>query len=109
MKKVILLIACLTLCSCGDNSNVSKDYTFESRVINYDINSLYNELVNTIEGSYIPEGYIFNDSDIIEGALVNNYYYSNGAVYIQVDEYMYRFQLDNNYNIESYIKYVLEG
>jgi hypothetical protein len=50
-----------------------------------------------------------NEGDILTSTDSALKYASNSAVYIQVGRYMYRFQLNSDGNIESYIKYSVEA
>ena len=51
-----------------------------------------------------------SEEDIITDAQINQQYFLGMSLYIQVnDTYMYRFQLNENGLIESYIKYSLEA
>lgn len=123
----IILGLVLVMCTgCGILDNIEKqkqqskidNITNESRQVTINSPDIYKDsLINIICGNEINEDsilyselfYIENE-DIIPNAELKQYYYFNGAIYLQInDTYMYRFQLDNNNVIVSYIKYILEA
>jgi hypothetical protein len=96
------------------------DYTNDSRMVNVvDKDTVIEQLKSFISGTDAEELSKFNsevlisEEDKLDNLEVNNYYFFNSAYYIQVksgnSQYMYRFQIDTNNIIQSYIKYSLEG
>lgn len=108
-----IILSSLLITSCGLEESSSQDLTKISRTIEYDTEAIYSELVNIIEtGDYSQYNNVnleFEQSDTCNIDDNARYYFCHNSVYIQVDEYMYRFQLDDKYNIASYIKYRIEG
>ena len=106
---LILMMLLLTLTACNismDNNSDTKDN------ITYDKNNFEKELTTLIASgnsdSYKDIDISFNEYDTCD---INSYniYYFKSSIYVQVNEYMYRFQLDENNVVTSYIKYGLEG
>jgi len=102
----------LILTSCGQSENVNipvSDETRNSRmVVIQNKDQLINSLFSIIQGESKAETFEFDSNDILENCEINNYYCFNGSIYVQANKYMYRFQLDINSNVESYIRYTLE-
>lgn len=106
---LIMLLSILTLTACNISMNNSSDTRTS---ITYDKNNFEKELITLIKSgnanSYKDINISFNEYDTCD---IDNYniYYFKSSIYVQVNEYMYRFQLDEKNNIISYIKYVLEA
>lgn len=120
--KALLLSSMIMLTGCGSNSNTSGSDTNGAVVVSIiDTNSdtFRQEFEKFIKGETMEYTNYFN-SDVIADEQDINYkynivdtYINQNAVYIKisVDEarYMYRFQLNEDGKIESYIKYELEA
>ena len=106
-----LTIISLSITGCtGDTTKVDYSYITEvSRTVSYDKEALRNEALAIISGESTDASIVLNQEDIISNPLVNNEYYFFNTVYFQIQNYMYRFQLDNNNKIVSYIRYKLEA
>lgn len=111
---LILLIAftILMVSSCGKHKSTSDDLTQESREVEYNTDTMSIELVDIIKhgdtSKYSNANIVFEKNDICDFDDMKFYFYRN-SVYVQVKTYMYRFQLDEKYNLTSYIKYRIEG
>ena len=114
IKIIALLLIVITLCGCNERPEPT-DYTVQSRTVTIDNKQLYaNELLTLIKTgetqSICIESFIFNELDIVSDAVMKQCYYFNGSIYMQIsDTYMFRFQLDSENKVESYIKYSLEA
>lgn len=108
---VTLVMAMLT--SCGTASSNSGNLTKESRTVNYDTDKMYSEITSIMQSGdtsqYDNVKMEFDSNDIITVDDSARYYFYQNSVYIQTSDVMYRFQLDADNNIISYIKYGLEG
>lgn len=113
-RLITLIIIMTTLCitACGNNTSQSTVETFKVN-IQYNKESISTSINNVIStgdvDSNFINGFTFNAEDIIEVDNNCRTYYFDGAYYLQSGLYMYRFQLNENGLIESYIKYNLEG
>lgn len=117
---VLLMIttACISLTACGQPKKVIEaDYTEASRTVSIqNKDEVVNTLLSIIQGneidvtsvSFIDDNFYFNTNDISSDTSEYRYYFFNGSCYIQLGEYMYRFQFVNDV-IDSYIKYNLEA
>ena len=111
MCVLTLMIVSLSITGCGGN-NTKVDYSYiteVSRTVNYDKEALRTEALDIISGKGINTSIVLNQEDIISNPLVNNEYYFFNTAYFQIQNYMYRFQLDSNNKIVSYIRYKLEA
>lgn len=108
---VTLVMAMLT--SCGTASSNSGNLTKESRTVNYDTDKMYSEITSIMQSGdtsqYDNVKMEFDSNDIITVDDSARCYFYQNSVYIQTSDVMYRFQLDVDNNIISYIKYGLEG
>lgn len=112
---LFILLISLILCGCGNTkSGVSvKEYATST----IDVSTVSSQLLdiiktgNTENCSAVTEGFELDDTDIVGDATVNNTYTSDNAMYIQIKsndkQYMFRFQLNENNVVTSYIKYSL--
>lgn len=112
----ILLFAVIILSGCSSvKEDTSVDFTEQSRTVSIENTEQYiNDLKAFIETGEKTE--IFTESiemfdvDKVSNAEIKQHYEFNGSIYIQVnDTYMYRFQLNKENKIESYIKYSIEA
>ena len=98
--------------SCGIHKSTSDDLTQESRDVEYNTDTMSIDLTDIIKhgetSKYNKEKIAFDKNDICDFDDSKFYFYRN-SVYVQVKTYMYRFQLDEKYNVASYIKYRIEG
>lgn len=124
-SKTLIIAALFSICmlsACGSTGTTASMNETDSRrevsLTDEENMDLYNELTYLIEGvgtasslDWINNDVYISDSDLIEALGTKNikYYVAKNAAYIQVDNYMYRFQFDNNNKVESYIKYTLEA
>ena len=112
--KIITMITLFLLFTIGcgkadTNSIDNTTYGYNKDTIESEIKEfLIGESTNNLE-SFDNELKI-NTEDLYggptDGMLV---YYTNGAAYLQIDRYMYRFQFNKQHIITSYIKYNLEA
>lgn len=94
---VYYLISSLYITGC---TSTSVEHTQNS---NIDYSNMQNTIVDTLlESEYETEATLQNID-------FTKMYYSVGAVYLQSGTYMYRFQLNSNNEIDSYVRYSLEG
>jgi hypothetical protein len=115
----IISTGCATLDAILDvtseDSDTQSKYTDASRTVTItNVDQYKNDMVNMIEtgtpASECIEDFEFNENDITSAVDLKQYYYFNNAIYLQVnDKYMYRFQLDDNDKVASYIKYSILG
>lgn len=108
---ISLSLLIITGCSNDNeipNTTIYDDITRVSREVNIENKEeLISSLLNSINDS--DDALIdINDNDTLQNANINNYYFFNDAVYLQIETYMYRFQLQDG-NVVSYIKYNLEA
>lgn len=117
-----LMILCITACGKNSNNSVNMDLVFAKQVKYTELSRTNNienkdKYLNDIE-TFISTGETserFNsdvridDRDIQDNVNINNKYFFNGSIYVQCNDVMYRFQLDENNIIISYIKYELEA
>lgn len=88
----------------------------KSPISDEDRESVKAELLSFIQGKDAAEIDIINDDlkiadeDIVDGAVAKQFYLFNNSIYLQIDDLvMYRFQLNKNTKVTSYIKYELEA
>lgn len=108
---ISLSLLIITGCSNDNeipNTTIYDDITRVSREVNIENKEeLISSLLNSINDS--DDALIdINDNDTLQNANINSYYFFNDAVYLQIETYMYRFQLQDG-NVVSYIKYNLEA
>lgn len=116
---MILLISIFGLCACGDSSQAQLTNEYREVTLTDEENTeLLNEILYFIENTGSgKELKMFSDDitvdkqDIVTGIGVKDtkYYVSSSAAYLQIDNYMYRFQLNNSKKVISYIKYKVEA
>jgi hypothetical protein len=116
----ILLASSLILlsgCSFGNSTNIA-DSTDASRTVTVDDKDLMLSNIKSIingdeELSGTSEDFYFLEEDVISDPEIEESYFFNGSCYVEINDndthYMFRFQLDENNNIYSYIKYTLEA
>lgn len=118
LKKIgntmIVCIFSIALCACSNvDMQSNQDLTTISRTVEYDKDSKYTEIVNVVtlseKGKDIADRIEFSNEDSISDINSIKKYFYRDSVYVQSGKYMYRFQLDSEHNIVSYIKYALEG
>lgn len=118
LLSVILIV--INICACNNTENISQDnYRHQNITINKEENEqLLIEIRHFIENtgtgnelSRFSKDVSINTDDIIIGTGIKsyNYYVSGNAAYLQIDNLMYRFQLDTNNIVVSYIKYEVEA
>lgn len=123
MKRHVIVCILLTIiisamiAGCGKESTYL-DHEKEMKSSVLENKNQYNdalvELIRTGEiaedNQFIESYMVFHDEDVVSDAELKQCYHTYSAVYIQVnDDYMYRFQLNSDKKIESYIKYGLEA
>lgn len=108
MKKSIFILLCIVILISGCSFNKKTDKT--------DMKDISNQVINFIttgEKSELFDKNIKIDKldkiDINTEIIVNNIYKFDNSIYIQINNLMYRFQLNNKNIIESYVKYELEA
>ena len=116
----IILTVAIMISGCSSNKTEEQKqldkYTEISRTValtDNERNTLKAEMLMFIGGSEASDLETFDNSvkiigsDILTGPLNFSYktYWFNGACYIQIKDSMYRFQLDSNKQVKSYIKY----
>lgn len=115
MKRIILIVATLivsTICitGCGTTEPVKQtqkiNITYNKKSIN---TSAYKVIATGEKDNNFVENFTFDADDIYTTEDSYRDYYFDGAYYIQIGLNMYRFQLNEQGLIESYIKYNLEG
>lgn len=70
-----------------------------------DLESVLKSLEDELTGK--SSGQTIKEKDIIEGGEINNYYCFNGSIYMQIDNYMYRFSVSDDGEVKDYVKYTL--
>ena len=117
----LIIISAITVSLTGCSALTSKSNIEQSRntdisrivtISNIDDYKSYTlNLIKTGETNNIfIEDFLFSQDDIISDANVINSYIFNNAIYLQInDKFMYRFQLNSDKLVESYIRYQLEG
>lgn len=110
----LILLTLMSMCGCTQNNDiVSKDFTDnEKEEFCFEIELFLEDGGYSDELKYFEPSISINEDDIYDnglGAADTRYYFSNSAIYLQVDDSMYRFQLNKKNKIQSYIKYNLEG
>lgn len=118
----LLLIAVSTiLISCGNSNSTEVQQTNIQREVTLtdeESTELLSEITFFIEGSgtsksldMFAEDVTIDTDDKVNGLGVSDikYYISGTAAYVQVQDYMYRFQLDNSNKVVSYIKYTVRA
>lgn len=111
---LLALIMCLTGCQSTTITQQTNNFINEENKENYK-----NTLLNFIKTGEIPQeesifsqNFIESIDDIrkIENAEIKQCYFSNNAIYIQInDMYMFRFQFNTEEKIDSYIVYKIEA
>lgn len=119
IKVCILLITIISamITGCGkEETYLDHEKEMKSSVIEnkQQYEDALAELIHTgeiaEENQFIESYMVFHDDDIVQDAEIKQCYHTYSAIYIQVnDNYMYRFQLNSDKKIESYIKYGLEA
>ena len=112
----IMIMICITGCGTQDTDYRSAEIelTKQSREVNIQNKSEYTQAILELitsgnSSSTLVECDIVSE-DIEQDAIIEQIYWFNGSIYAQVNnKYMYRFQLNSNNLIESYIKYELEA
>ena len=122
-KRLLVLIlaslCCTQISACGIASSDAKK-TNEMREVTLseeENEQLLSTILLFIEGqgdaelSNLAPGVTLDSNDKITGIANKEFkfYTSSGAAYLQIDSYMYRFQLNNKGEIVSYIRYTLEA
>ena len=110
----LLVIATMSLlitgCSkLGTTNKETAQYVYDVEQLEPQIKAFLScDTSNQLE-NFSPELEI--ETNDIYGASMDSMliYYSNWSIYSQIGKYMYRFQIDKNGLITSYIKYTLEG
>lgn len=112
----VILFAVIILSGCSSvKDDTPTDFTEQSRTVSIENTEQYiNDLKKFIETGEKTEIFTENiamfDVDKVSNAEIKQHYEFNGSIYIQVnDTYMYRFQLNKENKIESYIKYSIEA
>jgi hypothetical protein len=127
LASILLVITQVSIISTGcatldaiknvttESSDTQSKFTDVSRTVTMSNPDQYKtDIVNMIQtgtvASECDEEFEFNEVDIVSDIEVKQYYYFNNAIYLQInDKYMYRFQLDDNDKVASYIKYSILG
>ena len=115
MLSLALALITLAITGCSNTiANTQTDFTKESREVRIENKERYiNDLTQFIltgETTDIFDNVVIDNNDILVNVEINNYYYFNSSIYLQIgDDMMYRFQLDSNNKVVSYIKYNLEA
>ena len=120
--KAILLSSIILIAGCQGKSDTSSSDTSNSAVASViDINSdtFRQEFEKFIKGetmeytNYFTSNIVADDYDVNYKYNIIDTYTNQNAVYIKIsvdeERYMYRFQLNEDGKIESYIKYELEA
>lgn len=106
----ITMILMLGLVGCGTNND-----TILSISIDVDKEQLKQDTIDFLKGTDTSELDSYDDNlkiqweDICNLAENANTYASRSAYYLQYGNYMYRFQLNNDGKVVSYIKYKVEA
>lgn len=116
-SKYLLFIFLMSLILCGCSNTKSGVSSKEYATSNIDASTVSSQLLdiiktgNTENYSIVAEGFELDGTDIVGDATINNTYTSDNAMYIQIKsndkQYMFRFQLNENNIVTSYIKYNL--
>ena len=115
MIGLALILITLAITGCSNTiANTQADFTKESREVRIENKERYiNDLTQFIltgETTDIFDNIVIDNNDILVNVEISNYYYFNNSIYLQIgDDMMYRFQLDSNNKVVSYIKYNLEA
>jgi hypothetical protein len=115
--KRVILITCITLtalssAACGSTKTTTSQ---SNSGIQYDYVTIEDECMKFISGTDTTELPNFeqdvelDSNDITTSTDSALKYASNSAVYIQIARYMYRFQLNSDGKVQSYIKYSVEA
>lgn len=110
----LILLILMSMCGCAQSNNIeNKEFTNdEKKEFCFEIELFLEDGGYSDKLKYFEPSISINEDDIYDsgiGATDTKYYFSNSAIYLQVDDLMYRFQLNKKNKIQSYIKYSLEG
>lgn len=110
-NKILLFIICgLMLTSCGAKEESERVITETSRTVYVnDKDGLSNQLLEAIRGESSYYAFNIDERDICKDAEISQEYWFNGSLYMQIQNYMYRFQMTPDGQVISYIKYTLEA
>lgn len=109
----ILLAMLLLIGTTGCGSNESTILSISTENINKE--QLKEDTINFLKGTEASDLESYNDNvkiqweDIYNLSENANTYISYSAYYLQYGEYMYRFQLNSDGKVVSYIKYKVEA
>ena len=109
----IILTMLLLIGTTGCGSNDSTILSISTENINKE--QLKEDTINFLKGTEASELESYNDNvkiqweDICNLSENANTYVSYSAYYLQYGEYMYRFQLNSDGKVVSYIKYKVEA
>lgn len=115
---LLLVISLLALSGCSNqnnnNDNNIVEITNQSREVNIQNKDEYTQaLISMITTGKSDSNLIscnIAEEDITSDAVIEQIYWFNGSIYTQINnKYIYRFQLDSNNIVESYVKYELEA
>lgn len=117
LAAIVVILASISIFTGCTSNIVETDYptlTEQSRkasIQDSDKEYYYNTILELIRtGKSDNADVSILSIDIVDNATIEQIYWSNGSIYIQINnKYMYRFQLNSSNKIESYIKYELEG
>lgn len=124
MKKFVALLVILSMISligCGvksEQSSLDKESYRSVNLTDKELKGMFTEALELLENQqgkdlkYVDSSFSgIKEEDIIDGLGSTDIrsYTTHGALYIQVYDIMYRFQINNDKKITSYIKYIVEG
>lgn len=111
MKRIITLAIMLSLIFTGCGNNNLSDNRDTNNIDISDYSDIEELLINGYTTSdKFDSDFKFNNMDKLDSISIKEYYIADKVIYLQVNnKYIYRFQLNDNDKIQSYIKYNLEA
>lgn len=111
-----IVVSSVAIVGCGSTNKLNDKYlTNESRTVCIEdkdntLNAIKAVIVDNSTNEMFVDGFFIEDKDLITEPQINEVYYFNNSIYIQTNnKAMFRFQLNDENKIETYIKYNLEG
>lgn len=118
VKKIIaciLITSTFILTSCSSNNSNNIESNISDYEVRYNVNEIHSNILELIQTGNITNPDLFDNTfefdsyDMYTDNSKIRVYFTESAYYIQTGLYMYRFQLNEQGLIESYIKYNIEA
>lgn len=107
MAMVMIIAALFGFSACRVEVQTNEN-TEESRTVHLeDKDGVLEKVKEMIQGD-IEDGNSIDMMHRLEDVEINNYYFFNGALYVQADSFMYRVEVTDAGEITSYIRYNLK-